>query len=319
MAKRATSAATSEERFFFDCKSCGKYDDAFEGTARFDQQLCRACYGKRADKRPRDLNDLSGKEWAQLSRSVEQYPDIRSDKQREHGAAFPISLARDHIRMFTKADGLVFDPFAGVGSTLDAAILEGRRAVGTELNERFVELAQHDLDRAGARASLHHDDAANAAKYIEPNSVDLLFTSPPYSDLLKTIKGSFAYKWKEHSKLGSISNPPAYSNHVQDVGNLPYDDYLEKIVELMKGFAPLLKPRGYSCWVVKDFRDMKRKIPYVNLHGDIIECAQAAGYQLWDIRIVDQTKFRPLVCLGYPSSNYYLNIGHSYVLIFRNV
>lgn len=318
MPKSAPAGASKQAKFVISCAQCEKWDDAFEGTERFERQLCRECFGKRTDRRPRDLNDLDGKEWAQLSRSVESYPDQRSEKQREHGAAFPISLARAHIRMFTKEGGLVFDPFAGVGSTLDAALAENRRAVGIELNPRFAELARNDIASAKGLCSVHCADAASAHQYIEPQSVDLLFTSPPYSNLLRTIKGNFAYKWKEHSSLGSIANPPAYSDAVDDIGNLPYDDYLDRITSLMSSFSGLLKPRAYSCWVVKDFRDLKRGVPYVNLHGDIIQCAERAGYQLWDIRIMDQTKFRPLVCLGYPSKNYYLNIGHSYVLIFRN-
>ena len=69
--------------------------------------------------------------------------------------------------------------------------------------------------------------------------------------------------------------------------------------------------------MVKDFRALKEGIPYVNVHSDVIAQAQQAGFELWDIRIYNQTRFRPLVCLGFPSKNFYLNIGHSYLLVFR--
>jgi hypothetical protein len=70
---------------------------------------------------------------------------------------------------------------------------------------------------------------------------------------------------------------------------------------------------------VKDYRDLKSGVPYVNFHSDVIRAAETAGFTLWDIRIYDQTRYRPLVVLGYPSRNYYLNIGHSYVLIFKKI
>jgi hypothetical protein len=78
-----------------------------------------------------------------------------------------------------------------------------------------------------------------------------------------------------------------------------------------------LRPASYAAWVVKDYRDLKAGVPYVNFHGDIIRVSEEAGFQLWDIRVYDQTKFRPLVVLGYPSRNYYMNIGHSYIVILK--
>ena len=77
------------------------------------------------------------------------------------------------------------------------------------------------------------------------------------------------------------------------------------------------KDNCYTVWVVKDFRDLKNKKPLVNFHSDLIDIATEAGWTLRDIRIHDQTKYRPLVILGIPSRNFYLNIGHSYILVFK--
>jgi DNA modification methylase len=314
---RPERAHEPESRISYSCKHCGERTDAFSGTDRLSKQVCRRCYGKRKDLRPRELNDLDGKTWAAYSRSVEKFPDIRSEKQRLHGAAFPIALARQHIEMYSGTGDLVLDPFVGVGTTLDAARRLGRRAVGLDINKEFIAWAEKDLQGTpGLRAI--GDDARNMRNYIDDSSVDLLLTSPPYSNLLKTVKGSFAYKWKEHSTLASIRNPQRYSTHVGDLGNLGYDDYLDEVCSVMMLTRYVLKTRAYAVWIVKDYRDIKHRVPYVNFHGDIIQCAEVAGFQLWDIRIFDQTQFRPLVCLGFPSKNFYLNIGHSYILVFRN-
>jgi len=266
------------------------------------------------------LNELTGAQWARYSKSVQEYPDTRSAKQRTHGACFPKSLAIQQIEIFTKSGDTVLDPFLGVGTTLDAAVELRRNGIGIELNPEFAAIARKDLQRA-RELNLSHtilvDDSRNLRSLVKAESVDFVLTSPPYSTLLKSVKGNFAYKWREHSTLNPKSNPKPYSMKREDLGNMPYDDFIEAIKEVMQASLVVLRPNCYAVWVVKDYRDLKNKIPYVNFHGDVIGAATEAGFTLWDIRVYDQTKFRPLVCLGFPSRNFYLNIGHSFLLTFK--
>ena len=309
-------ASVEQARDRYLCEQCGDETDAFVGTSRSAQRLCRVCFGKREDKRPRELNELSGKEWAQSSRSVQEFPDVRSAKQKAHGAAFPMSLAKQQISVYTREGGVVLDPFLGVGTTLDACVATGRRGIGIEINPEYHALAAADLtEHPEQRVIL--GDALRIGEFVEPATIDFVLTSPPYGNLLRNVKGSFAYKWREHSNIAPVSNPRPYSDDPLDLGNLPYEDYLAAVTEVMRGTYEALKPGGYAVWVVKDFRALKEKVPFVPLHMHVSQCATEAGFRMWDIQIYDQTRFRPLVCLGYPSSNYYLNIGHSYNLVFR--
>ena len=303
----------------FSCTQCGSETSAALGTERVESQLCRECFGTRRLTRQRLLNDFSGSEWAQASRSVEQYSDVRSAKQREHGASFPESLARQQIEIYTRRGEVVLDPFVGVGTTLDACAELGREGIGIELNSRFVELAREDLvDRPGGdHQRLIEGDALDLREWLEPESVNMVLTSPPYATLLKTLTGDFADRWLEHNDLNIVSRPKPYSENPADLGNMEYPDFLKAIQKVMDSLLEVLVPNSYSVWVVKDYRALKQGIPYVNLHGDIITAAERAGHKLWDIRIYDQTRFRPLVCLGYPSRNFYLNIGHSFFLVFK--
>jgi DNA modification methylase len=291
------------------------------GTKRLQDKLCRACFGRGPDRRPRELNDLEGTEWAEASRSVEQYPDIRTPSQRIHGASFPLSLARQQVQIYTKRGATVLDPFVGVGTTLVACAELGRLGMGVDLNKEFIELAREDLARqsGGHLQRLVTADARQVQRYLLPDSVDFLLTSPPYGSLLKGVGRAFPYKWKEHSKIDAISNPRPYSNRPEDLGNLDYSDFLDALFDCLLATHVVMKPQSYAVWVVKDFRALKDKVPYVNFHGHFIERAEAAGYKLWDIRIYDQTRYRPLVCLGFPSRNFYLNIGHSYLIILRKM
>ena len=57
-----------------------------------------------------------------------------------HPTAKPLPMLRDMVRRFTDPGDVILDPFAGSGTTLRAAVDEGRRAVGVELEERYCEL-----------------------------------------------------------------------------------------------------------------------------------------------------------------------------------
>src|SRR5579875_681196 len=56
-------------------------------------------------------------------------------------------LARRIVTEYSKPGDLVVDPLAGIGTTLAEAALLDRRAVGVELEARWVALATENLDR----------------------------------------------------------------------------------------------------------------------------------------------------------------------------
>ena len=58
-----------------------------------------------------------------------------------HQTEKPVALMRAWIENTTDKGGLVIDPFFGSGSTLVAAALSGRRAIGIELKEEWFDAA----------------------------------------------------------------------------------------------------------------------------------------------------------------------------------
>jgi site-specific DNA-methyltransferase (adenine-specific) len=78
--------------------------------------------------------------WPALTRNVWRIPP-RVSASVEHPAVMPLELAARAIRLSTWPGEVVLDPFAGIGTTLLAARLLGRRAVGIEISERYCELA----------------------------------------------------------------------------------------------------------------------------------------------------------------------------------
>lgn len=274
---------------------------------------------------PGELNELNGSQWTLHGKSVQTFNGPIVAKRKQHGAAFPLALAKHFINIYSKSGDLVFDPFCGVGTTLDAANLLQRHAVGIEINEDFVRL-NHGIDpKDGERnpdyeMRVINDDTLNAAKHLAPESVDMILTSPPYSNLLNNIRENFAdkdYKGNPYKNQSRRLARP-YSTKADDFGNIGYADYLNKIRQLFVVHHDIAKQGCYNLWVVRDYRDVKSGVPYVNLHGDLMNIAGQAGWVVWDLVVWDQSNQRKLVRLGgNKSRRYYFNIGHSFILVFR--
>ena len=64
-----------------------------------------------------------------------------------HPTQKPLSMVTDWITRFTNPGDIILDPFAGTGTTLRAAINEGRKAIGIEQDERWCELIAKRLDQ----------------------------------------------------------------------------------------------------------------------------------------------------------------------------
>lgn len=64
-----------------------------------------------------------------------------------HPAIMPEQLAADMITTWSEAGALVYDPFAGSGTTLKMALINRRRAIGTEISEDYCKLAQRRIEQ----------------------------------------------------------------------------------------------------------------------------------------------------------------------------
>lgn len=80
---------------------------------------------------------------------------VPKPKQRYgHLTAKPVDLLRHLIRIFCISDALVFDPFAGSGSTGVAALLEGRDFLGFEIEEDMSRRARERIGEYYARVAV---------------------------------------------------------------------------------------------------------------------------------------------------------------------
>ncbi|MDJ0579794.1 site-specific DNA-methyltransferase [Crocosphaera sp.] len=78
---------------------------------------------------------------------VWQIPKVTSGKNRSskertpHPAQFPVQLVSRIILASSQVNDIVFDPFFGSGSTAEAAIKNGRKVIGFEINENYINIA----------------------------------------------------------------------------------------------------------------------------------------------------------------------------------
>lgn len=65
----------------------------------------------------------------------------------QHPTVKPLAIMRWLIRLVTPPGGVVLDPFAGSGATIEAALIEGFSPIGIEMETDYLPLIQHRIDR----------------------------------------------------------------------------------------------------------------------------------------------------------------------------
>jgi DNA modification methylase len=266
------------------------------------------------------LNDLDSKTWLKFQKSwfVHNPPPRRKDVLR-HPAKFPETLAQEFIEFFTKRGEVVFDPMAGTGSTLEAALRCGRHSFGIELSPAYAHIANQVLasvrEELGAGvAELHAEvingDAAQAVALLADlhlPPVDYVLTSPPYWNMLHAQGAETQRKRRNSADLDLV-----YSDHPDDLGNITdYEEFLARLVSIYQGLQPLLRPGAYLTIIVKNVKKGGKIYP---LAWDLAR-SLGSTYTLKDERIWCQDN-QPLAPYGLGNA-WVSNTFHHYCLQFR--
>ena len=95
-------------------------------------------------KRTSGVSDLTRDEFMDWVRGVWRIKP-ESAKRAEHPAPFPLELPKRCIKLFSYVGDTVLDPFAGSDTTLLAAIMHNRHAIGVEIEPAYCELAKQRI------------------------------------------------------------------------------------------------------------------------------------------------------------------------------
>jgi DNA modification methylase len=274
-------------------------------------------YAKTCECPPNHLNCMKPKDWIKSQLGVWQFTyearDIR-DKT-VHPATFPISLSKRIIELFTHEGELVLDPFVGSGTSLLACQDLNRNAVGFDLQESYIDVCAKRLMNNPlfyqAQQIAIQDDARYIAQYLEPESVSLIWTSPPYANLLNRKRKNKSRRDRKNDQFGKIEQ---YSQDPRDFGTMPLDEYTQAMGETFGRLLPLLQPKAHC---VINVPDMWWENERITIHVALIEELRKRGYELRNTIIWDRTNIvNGIGIFGWPSNYITMGTTFEYLLDF---
>lgn len=133
----------------------GRYYDTFEYMFVFSKGKPKTL-NLLADRKNKSAGAVSNKETrscredrkkldekrvvAEYSRRFNVWDISRGKNNTKHPAVFPEAIARDHIKSWSNEGDVVYDPFAGSGTTAKCSIELGRKWIASEVSSEYCEI-----------------------------------------------------------------------------------------------------------------------------------------------------------------------------------
>lgn len=268
------------------------------------------------------LNHMAGGAWTYFTNSVlnTAYKTSGEDSfahkiRKIHPTPKPPQLMRDIIEFFTKEGEIVFDYFMGVGGTLLGAGVCDRRAIGIDLNPEYIDAYKRAAAEIGCREfpCVEGDcleiisDKERMSELLGEEKISLVLIDPPYGNMMSREKTGADIK-----VYGNVATP--FTDSDRDFGNLPLDNFFDKLLKSVELVLPYIKKRGHVVVFIKDLQPSGKETNL--LHAQIVDKLNEIndlnykGMKIW----ADQTA--KLFPYGYPFS-FVANQIHQYILVFR--
>jgi len=251
------------------------------------------------------LNDLTGKEWKFSTKSVitKNYPpNMQMHLRKQHGGQKPPELCTDLIKIFTKKNQTVLDPLMGVGGTLLGASLCNRRAIGFEINRKWVDIYKEvcKLERLKPQKT-KVGDCKILLNELKNNSIDLILTDVPYWNMDKLEK--------TRSKRARKTNLSKFNGEKLQTKN----DWLNEMKEIFEKCIRVLKSNKYLAIFIGD---MYRNKKYHILSAELANKVSEIHYVNLKANLIWYDVSKSLHVYGYPYS-FVPSMIHQNILIFK--
>ena len=212
-------------------------------------------------------------------------------KEQTGVSIFDPVLCEVSYKWFCPDGGKVYDCFAGGSVRGIVADMLGYKYEGIDLRQEQVDANKAIAAEVGAKPTWHCDDSLNADKYIPDDSVDMIFSCPPYADL------------------------EVYSNDPRDISNMEYAEFAETYRRIIDIACRKLKKNRFAVFVVGDVRDKQGY--YRNFVDYTKECFNANGLLTYnDIVLLDMLGTSMIRCKKPFNSSRKLAKVHQNVLVF---
>ncbi len=102
--------------------------------------------GNPLGKNPSDVWDVVTHDWED---GVWDIPNVKANhpEKTEHPCQFPVELVQRCVLALTQPEGIVFDPYCGVGSTIIAALQHNRKAIAAELDSSYIKITRERIQK----------------------------------------------------------------------------------------------------------------------------------------------------------------------------
>lgn len=200
-------------------------------------------------------------------------------------------LAEIIVGWFGLKGGVAFDPFAGDTVFGYVSGYKSMRFQGIELREEQARLNQERCSEADLPCTYFCDSSVNMDKYIPDESVDLVFSCPPYADL------------------------EVYSDDERDLSNMSHDDFFKQYEIILANTFSKLKNNRFAVIVMGEVRDKKGN--YIKTVPNTIDIMCRAGYKFYnELILINMAGTLPLRAGGVMRASRKVGKTHQNVLVF---
>lgn len=154
-------------------------------------------------------------------------------------------------KWFNVHEGKIYDPFAGGSVRGVVASMLGYSYMGIDLRREQVEANYKNAEELNVNPIWICDDSQNADEHLNDESVDMIFSCPPYADL------------------------EVYSDDPKDLSTMEYDEFMKAYRKIIDIACRKLKQDRFAVFVVGDVRD--KQGAYRNFIDFTKECFNQNG------------------------------------------
>lgn len=204
-------------------------------------------------------------------------------------------IPRNILLRYSQEGDLVLDQFAGGGTTLVEAKLLNRNIIGVDVNDIALERCKvktdFELEEAKGEVYIRKGDARNL-DFISDESVDLICTHPPYSNIIE------------------------YSEDIEeDLSKLKVKEFLSEMVKVAQESYRVLKKGKFCAILMGDTRQKGHVIP---MSFEVMKIFEAVGFKTKEIIIKEQHNCKATGFWKTNSMKYnFLLLAHEYLFVFR--